>query len=218
MARTADIVSAISATTGKRVTDVDLSVRRLREADLWVRETKSPRSPRQGARQVAHLVIGLLSGAPAKHIAEPVQEAADECLYQMDHDVQEGLAAALKNAPPGAEPLRTLLRPDHSIVDAIEAIITVLEADPGYFGLALGDPGTGDGPTEVLFDQVRRSGEIYLSFEPPGGLNQFRFFSGWFQYLNARRDSAEDGDLVQTARLTVKTLLAGARTLARDHD
>lgn len=67
MMRSSDIVAFCAAEFELDADFVSLTVRRLREADLFVRETRSPRSPRASARDCAHLLGALLADVPAVH-------------------------------------------------------------------------------------------------------------------------------------------------------
>lgn len=219
MARTVEIVSVLQNLTGKRFDEISLLARRLREEGLWVRETRSPNSPRPTARHVAHLILAILHGGVPKAATRAVKQYAENYEYQSDSRCQEGLREAVEEVRDVATPLLALTEDGHSLVDAVEALIKTLMNEPGFIGEALTD--NDEWETTLTIDNIRGTASLYLYFWPPGGLNQFKKFNGFFEYSDHRASATlvTEPDLHVTAGISYRTLLALAQTISRpDND
>lgn len=77
MLRAADIIAAVATSLNLPVAEVTQHGRYLREWDLFVRETKSPRSWRAGPADAAALFAAALTGAPIVRVADAVMQLRD---------------------------------------------------------------------------------------------------------------------------------------------
>lgn len=73
MLKSRELVSLIASEADLDFDDVMLKARRLREAGLFVRETRSPNSPRVTFRHIANLLTMLLSEEPASSAEQTIQ-------------------------------------------------------------------------------------------------------------------------------------------------
>lgn len=121
MARTEDIVRGLVDATGKSIPEMTLMVRRLRENDYWVRETRSPRSPRPAPINVACLLVSILSGATAKDAPNAVRDSFGTVSER--YEGHEADIAALESFGTFRNTVSLLRKGEHVIAEAIEAMI-----------------------------------------------------------------------------------------------
>lgn len=126
MAKAADIIATMAHVAGCSVEDLTEIARRVREGGYWVRETRSPNSPRATCRQCANLVAALLSGEPARHAARGVERLANTIISQESMNHLEQCAIL-----PG--PLSQLWKGEHSFIDALEILFEAARNNPSRF-------------------------------------------------------------------------------------
>lgn len=129
MARTQEIWSTVSHVTGVPFSEVSEIGRRIREAGLFVKETRSPNSPRATPENVANLLIAIMSGASSRKAAEAVERYRSTSRFNRQHYEfadQEMEDFARKNLP-------VLLNPAASFVDCVTDLVTAARDVSGIF-------------------------------------------------------------------------------------
>jgi hypothetical protein len=117
MLKSEELVMLLAYAAYLPIDEVSLKARRLREAGLFVRETRSPSSPRATPRHLANLVVMLLSDAPASSARRTINLA--EAMIVRSADLQR-LIARNETLP---DRLAVLRQSGHTFLDAIEALI-----------------------------------------------------------------------------------------------
>lgn len=125
--RSPEIIARCAELLGLRGEDVAETVRRLREDDLFVRETRWPSSPRPDTQHVTNLLVAILSGASAKGAARAVTRAS---FLQWDNDNSQTFAEHRSALP---RRLGIFRRRDHRFVDAVEELVAVATVDAAGF-------------------------------------------------------------------------------------
>lgn len=82
--RATDLIWQMSNATGLRVEELGQAARALREHDLFVRETKAPRSWTLGPVDAANLLAAVLSGCAAVRAADAVEAMTNCIVYPAD--------------------------------------------------------------------------------------------------------------------------------------
>lgn len=126
MIKSADIIAVIATEAALPLDFVALHARRLREAGLFVKETRSPSSPRVQPRHVANLLFMLLSEQPAAFAARTIERAGE--LYANPNGIEQ--ANQLRAWP---EFRKLYCDPDHKFVDLLECLIEVAAQKPYWF-------------------------------------------------------------------------------------
>lgn len=206
MPKAAEIISAISVETGITMDEVTEVARRLREqppgGELWVRETRSPQSPRATPRHCANLLGALLADHPAKHVGKTIA--------QMQNSLLEGESLKhVRQYPPFEGPLRTLQTPQHNFIDAIESIIKEATQNLHLFGEIFKY-------TSISFEKITFEGTIILQIHDK--FNQLisgeRGVDVILNYSNS--ETFHDGDFFRESRIGIKAIARIGRLLAKD--
>lgn len=198
-----NLIAMLHAQTGIDTTEIALKARRLREAGLFVKETRSPQSPRATHRHVAHLIMMILADAPALY-AERTIERADRLL-------NSDTRSANKNQEAGPN-FDIFKREGTSFVDAIEWLLAEAAANPDWFGFAFSQ-------TWLEFEPLSFRGCLYLEVldrAPMGGKRIFESVLHFFDPSNELTNSAPKA-FSRTTRIEAPMLQAlGAEFARRD--
>jgi hypothetical protein len=157
MLRTQNLVAMLAAQTGLDHYEVTLKARRLREAKLFVKETRSPASPRPSPRDIAHLLFMMMSDEPAGYAKATIERAEEMTIdsgslkHARHYDVLPGHLAEFQ-------------REGHSFLDALETLVKCAIESPLEF---LEEPGRQFFCTYVEFQRGAFVGEIILDVEAP---------------------------------------------------
>ncbi|WP_159712941.1 hypothetical protein [Geminicoccus flavidas] len=106
--------------------------RGLRERDLFIRETKSPRSWRPSPQDAARLIAAVMTGCPAMHAADRLEALLGARMASSSWDHAQMLPAWFQKLCP----LLFMVRADgerSSFVDAIEDVISIALLAPDIF-------------------------------------------------------------------------------------
>jgi len=139
MIKSADIIAVISTEAALPLDFVALHARRLREAGLFVKETRSPSSPRVQPRHVANLLFMLLSEQPAAFAAKTIERAERLTVDPVSLRIMKSAS------PDWPDFLRIFDDPEHRFIDVLECLIDVAARKPYWFDV---DP-------EGIFQDVR---------------------------------------------------------------
>lgn len=199
--RAGNLISMLHAETGIDTTELALKARRLREANLFVRETRSPNSPRASARHVANLLMMILSDAPALYAERTVERASAMTCDDLKH--------ARANLDAGAD-FELFKRDETSFIDALEFLIEKAAENPGWFQNAYRN-------TFIEFEPLSFVATIYLHVLEPGPLGGRSVFDATLTYAdhsNAITSSAPSA-FRRTTRLEAPLLCAIGAEFAR---
>ncbi len=165
MIKTANLVATLAAETGLDFDRVQLTTRRLREAGLFTKENRSPKSPRPTYRDAAHLLVMLMSDQPAGFAEKTIERAQNLIIEAESHKHTTG-----NHYAPLEAPLSVFQREDHNLIDALEALI-----EYAVFNLSTFTPDYA-APSEfsVSFDRHRFSADIYLDISESDPLARIR--------------------------------------------
>lgn len=172
MLRAGNLITMLHAETGIDATEVALKARRLREDGLFVRETRSPNSPRATHRQVANLLVMILSDAPALYAKRTIARA--EAMRNQD------VKHVLHNEDAGAD-FDVFKSDDASFVDCLEALIRRASEDPEGFEQAYRN-------SYLEFEPLSFRATIYLDVLGPGPLGGRRIFEATLNYADHSDD------------------------------
>lgn len=120
MLRAADVIAAVATSLNLPVAEVTQLARYLRERDLFIRETKSPRSWQVEPRDAAALFAAVLTGAPAVRIAEAVQQLRDFA----DADEVNAEVLAIGFLPTS---FQVYFSSSDNLLDALTALLTMFQ-------------------------------------------------------------------------------------------
>lgn len=200
MARATELISQVASATGLTYEEVWRHARYLREDDLFVRETKSPKSWRVGPRDAAHLLGSIISGEPAVRAAAAVRRMQDA---QLDKDGTSTLENYFQWAP---SELRSEFSHKRGFLDAIEGLVTFI----GKVHSSISDDFHN---TIVRYETLCNRGDIELTsivdFSDPKPRIKDRLAHLWY----ADELNEFSGDLVQSRYIGWSTLKAAARAL-----
>jgi hypothetical protein len=157
MRKAQDLIMMLAYETVTPLDEVSLKARRLREAGLFVRETRSPNSPRATPRDVAHLLVMLLSERPASAAKQTIDDAMEMTIGSGDLKHTRQFDAMLGH-------LSVFQDDDHSLVDALEALIKCAIDDPDEF---IEEPGRRFWETYVTFNRSEFSATLHLVVGDP---------------------------------------------------
>lgn len=156
--KTQNLAAGLVTASGLDLDTIMLKIRRLREAGRFSRETRSPNSPHPGARDVACVLVMMLSEAPAAFAGRTIERA--ETL-----EIPSGDLKHTRQADPLPGRLAVFQREGHNFVDALEALVLCAIEQPSDF--------TGGGAPfpcsdiRISFDRQAFTGAIDLIVRPP---------------------------------------------------
>lgn len=157
MSRTQNLANMLAHLTRLDSTEVVLKARRLREAGMFVKETRSPSSPRPKAEDAARLMFMLMSDTPANSAKETIDRG---CRLH----ISDGSHKHALNFPTFERPLDTLRKKKHSFLDALTALIEWAAKNPLHFG---DSPSAVFNETSIEFDRLAFRATIYLRMMEP---------------------------------------------------
>ena len=196
MARAAALLACFAGTLRLEPDHVELTARRLREADLFIRETKSPRSWNLSARDAARLLIALLSDVPAvsapMYVRQAERTSIDRKNIRKQREGGDWLPA-----------LNGIDREDCSFVDAIEQLIMFAVSHFHEFKRLWTN-------TTVEYERLRNDGTIY--FHGGGRFHEYSIdFTVHFE--GDMSNYPEDYDLTRRSSCAARTIAAIAEVL-----
>lgn len=150
-----NLIAMIATVTGLDVDDVALHARRLREVGLFVRETRSPSSPRVTSRHVANLLTMILSERPAAYAEKVIGDAQSLAGETLTGGDLEYCAKALDGR-------LEIFTQEHSFLDALEALVMLAIECPSDFER---QPLAKFREVLVIFDRQNFTAHIDLDFE-----------------------------------------------------
>lgn len=199
MTKAIEIFSILAGELGMRIEDVTEIARRVREAGYFVKETRSPQSPRATPRHCANLIAAIMSDEPARHAARGVANAE---LAVTDYgDIKHTRMFNLDGH------LKTFQIEDHSFIDGIEALIKCSIDDPVYFEERFEE-------TIISYETIKGIGNIELhenDLENPGNYK----IDVMIEYVNQQKCSMNRGELLKETQIRVRTIGALGRLIAR---
>ena len=154
MLRAADIIAAVATSLNLPVSEVSWLARYLREQDLFVRETKSPRSWKAGPRDAAALFAAAMTGVTGARVAFAVQMLKD---YTDPQEENQLVLPSITFVPGDDLPLFYNAR---NFLDAITALLVVCERSISKNLDRL----TG---SYVEYDATRMIGRIVFKYKSP---------------------------------------------------
>lgn len=155
MLKTSNLHALLHTRTGMDMDTIGLYARRLREAGLFVRETKSSASPRATPRHIAHLLIVLLAEEPATRVARTIARADDLKATRESHD-------HLRIWENPTDDIRFFYK-EHSFTDAVEHLVKCAIEAPDWFR---GNDDCFFGYSRIDFDRSEFLAEIDLQWMP----------------------------------------------------
>jgi hypothetical protein len=210
MSLTQELWSVLASATGIPFSEVAEIGRRIREDGLFVKETKSPRSPRATERDAANLIAACLSGASTRKAAGAVRALRQTAVSRDDAECLRRNAEAEGSLPEFAGKMAVLLKPEHAFVDALEAILWKLRQGVEHYGACFHD-------LVLSVERTRLEATVDFSFEIFPSVVDFstprKAVEQRMDYAQATHDC--DGELRVEAGITVETLKAVARCLNR---
>lgn len=134
MPTTDQIIQAMHEATLIEVPRIEETVRRIRAAPhhFFVRQTKSPKSPRPGARDIAALTIALASALPMKAAPQAVQTLSlskVDTVSLLDEIRDDYDYRFLQETPLGS----TIKNKAHSFIDALTALVDAIVESEATF-------------------------------------------------------------------------------------
>ena len=201
MLRAGNLIAMLHAETGIDATELALKARRLREAGLFVRETRSPASPRATFRQAANLLVMILSDAPALYAEKTIRRA--EALTNND------TKHAQHNERAGTD-FDIFKKQETSFVDALAFLIEKAAGNPDWFAHAYRQ-------TFIEFEPLSFSASIHLHVLGPGPLGGVVLFDSLLHFFDQRNELTSSAPLSfrRTTRLEAPLLRAIGSEFAR---
>ena len=200
MPRATELISQVAGATGLTYDEVWRHARYLREDDLFVRETKSPKSWRVGTRDAANLLASIISGEPAVRAAAAVRRMQEA---QLDKDGTSTLENYFQWAP---GELRSEFSHRRGFIDAIEGLVTFIGKVHSSFSNDFRN-------TIVSYEMLSNRGEIELrgitDFSGSNPIIKDKLAHLW--YFDELNEFA--GDLAHSRHIGWDTLKAAARAL-----
>lgn len=207
MARSVDIIAAFASVLGLRMGDVTEIARRAREAGHFVKETKSPESPRATPLHCANLLVAILSNRPAKQAGKAIDQARsfrcnDQHLKNIEND------PVFQSTSHRA--LRVFSMKNHSLIDGLEALFDYSATNPNYFASAFNIAAS-----SVEMEVRHGSATIHVHSRSALIEEDRPRFSGMIKYYDAL--NCDNGDLTVTAQTTFSIIYKIGQVCAREY-
>lgn len=202
MIKSADLIAAIATEAALPLDVVSLHARRLREAGLFVKETRSPQSPRVQPRHVANLLFMLLSEQPAAFAGKTIERAAELAINPDGLKETEQLTA-------WPEYGKVYGDPEHSFLDVLECLIEVATKRPHWFDEGRDAVFAG---TYVSFSRQEFIGEVHFEALNSVGESECEFFA---MYSDGVGDVGASRNFRQSNTIYAGLFAAIGRALAR---
>lgn len=199
--RAGNLIAMLHAETGIDTTELALKARRLREVGRFVRETRSPNSPRATHRQVANLIVMILSDAPALYAERTIARA--EAMRNMD------LKHARQNKDAGPE-FAVFKQEDASFVDVLADLIQKASDNPDWFAHAYRN-------TYIEFEPLSFRALVDLDVIGPGPMGGRRMFAARLNFADHTNEltSSAPQSFRRTTRIEAPLLRAIGAEFAR---
>lgn len=201
MLRAGNLIAMLHAETGIDATELALKARRLREAGEFVRETRSPNSPRATHRQAANLLVMILSDGPALYAERTIRRA--EALHNTD-------AKHARDNERAGEEFELFKREETSLLDALTFLIERAADNPDWFGHAYRQ-------TFVEFEPLAFRATLYLHVLGPGPLGGVVLFDSLLNFADPSNELTSSAPLSfrRTTRIEAPVFRAIGAEFAR---
>lgn len=127
--RSRDLIPALAHISGKSLDEVTLKSRRLREAELFARETKGFNSPTPSVADIARLIFVMASDRPAILAKETVSIAECMIVGSKLQDYLKEYEGSTRKIPEKY----SLFKGHHNFLSALELIVEIAIEEPAEF-------------------------------------------------------------------------------------